>query len=147
MPLLRSGGAVFHVFLAVTNIVLYIIFNFRVRPEGKPPPGPLRLAAGDRAAGGTRLLSPCPADPAVGGLGARGRLSGLPPAGSDTGSPGEIFSGFSLREAAPARGFSSSSPRPFSPTSGGTKPGPQLATLPPPLVPTAEVAETWFFFT
>lgn len=37
MSLLRSGGAAFHVFLAVTTIILYIIFNCRVRPEGKPP--------------------------------------------------------------------------------------------------------------
>lgn len=48
MPLLGSGGTVFHVFLEVTNMVLYVMFNCRVRPEGKPPSpqGPAALLQG-----------------------------------------------------------------------------------------------------
>lgn len=161
MPLLRRGGVVFHVFLAVTNIILCITFNCRVSPKGKSVsllPGPAASPRGTGPRGGWEPPPPGVVGDSPGSSPAPALvLSGVASVGSDTESPGEISSRAScsessLRESwkrgdaghggaalllptAPEQGFSSSSPHASSRALGSIKSELQLGVLPPPPSP------------
>lgn len=146
----------FHVFLAVTNIILYITFNCRVSPKGKPVsllPGPAASPRGTGPRGGSEPPPPGAVGDPPGSFPAPAWvLSGVASVGSDTESPGEISSRASCSESslreragnggtalllptAPEQSFSSSSPRASSRALGSIKSELQLGVLPPPPSP------------